>query len=497
MKPILDFTDKPNQKAFYFDRSRSIGGFGGFNSGKSYVAAAKLNTNLEIFAGSRAIAGRKTYGAMEKSVRETFLEIVKKRNGGTLNSGPVIKRYSENELEYQNGSILWFTSYDEVQKVRGPNLAFAWISQAEEVSFDIYSELFGRVRQWNAESIAEFKEKHGPALKAQFGVIPTPFNQLMCEGNPAPNWVRDQFHYNVTGENKCYQIPTIENKKYQDSGWLEAMKKQHSKEWYDRYILGSWETFGGAVYPEFDIGELHGISDMRIPDNWPRIVGWDHGYRNPTAIEVGAVDEVGNIVIYKEHYRDNETVKNHAAAFHAMAKDDKFPVGNNDKFTVFMDYGVKGTYDQDGKTIWDEYSNLGIFGLNPDKDVNAGINMVKEYLKPDPERLYPRWHPKAGQFGSPKLFIVRSACPSLVNELQTYMWEERKEGKDENFQEKPRKFNDHAADATRYLVMAVGKRMAPWIMPPPTDEVIGLYGQKAIQKHAFTQRANEPSEYGE
>ncbi len=486
MAQILDFTGKPKQKAFFYDRAnKTIGAGGGYNSGKSYAMLAKIQMLLEIFAGSQAIVGRKTYGALEKSVIPTFELIAKPRNGGDWN-GPVISKFADMTVHYKNGSKLWFVTYDDVKKVRGPNIAYAGISQAEEVAHEIFLELKGRCRQWQEDNIAEFKRVHGERLEAEFGFVPEPFNQLMCEFNPAPNWVRDEFFFNENGANKFYDLPTSENKRYHAAGWLEDMKRSYTKENYDRFINGSWDVFGGMVYPDFDIKGLHGIPDMVIPSHWPRIIGWDHGYRNPTAVEGAAIDEMGNCVFYKEHYADNVLVKEHAAEFKRMASGDKFPVGNNEKFLVYMDYSAKNADGGgEGKTIWDEYNELGIFGLTPDKDIQAGVNMVKQYLKADPERPFPRWHPRAGQMGSPKLFIVQSACPNLVNEMQTYQWEETKEGSERNHQEKPKKWNDHACDASRYLILALGNRMADWIQPPPTPEKIGAIAAKAIAQSAF------------
>ncbi len=490
---LLDFTDKPQQKAFFLNkRDKSIGAGGGYNSGKSYAMIAKIQFLLEVFSGSTAIVGRKTYSALEKSVIPTYEKIALARNGGKWN-GPVINKFSDLTAYFNNGSKLWFVTYDDVKKVRGPNIAYAGISQAEEVAHEIFLELKGRCRQWNPDSIAEWRSKNESRVMKEFGwKSAVPFNQLMCEFNPAPNWVRDEFYFNEAGSNKFYNIPTIENKKYHADGWMDDLKRSYTKENYDRFINGSWDVFGGMVYPEFDIRELHGIPSMVIPDHWPRIVGWDHGYRNPTAIEIGAIDEVGNIIIYKEHYQDGLTVKENANAYKELVKDDKMPIGADDRFLVFMDYAVKGQYDKDGKTIWDEYMEQGIYGLKPDKDVNAGINMVKQYLKTDPQRAYPKWHSRAGQFGSPKLFIVRNTCTNLINEMQTYQWEETKE--EQAHQEKPKKWNDHGCDGLRYLCMAVGKNMAEWIKEAPTKEQVGREAAIAIAKAAFTRHEDQLEE---
>ena len=141
--PIFDWTDKPKQKAFFMDRkSPTIGGGGGYNSGKSYAMIGKIHMALETFAGSRAIIGRKTYSALEKSVVPTYQDIVWRRNGGSWN-GPTVKKFTDLTAHYANGSTLWFTTFDEVTKVRGPNIAYAGISQAEEVAYEFFTEETG------------------------------------------------------------------------------------------------------------------------------------------------------------------------------------------------------------------------------------------------------------------------------------------------------------------------------------------------------------------
>jgi hypothetical protein len=491
IKPILDFTGKPIQEAIWYDRSRSIGAFGGYNAGKSFVMAAKIHTYLEIFAGSKAIIGRKTYPAMKRSIIPDFLEkIVAPRNGGTYDKpGLVTKSWNASELtlKYNNGSELWFVTYDDVKKVRGPNIAFAGISQAEEVSYEIFLELLGRIRQWQPDSIEAFKDKYSEALQRDMGYVPLPFNQIICEGNPAPNWVKKEFRENKGNNNSSYDIPTKENIRYHAEGWLDQIRRTYTDEMYSRYIDGSWDHFGGQIYKDFEFPGIHSVDYFEIPSHWPRIIGWDHGRVNPTAVEIAAVDEMGNLVFYKEHYRGDTIVSDHAKAFKQLSEHDFFPMSDNGKFLVVMDYSVKGTYGGDGKSIWDNYIEQGIYGLDAEKNVHAGIIMCQEYLRPDPTRAFPSWHARKGQLGSPKVFIVEGGCPNLVNELQLYQWEPIKEGSEKNQTEMPKKWNDHACDSFRYICMYIGKKKAQWIKPPMTDEQVGREADARVAKHAFTQ----------
>ena len=488
MEPVFDWTDRPKQKAFFYDsKNKTIGGGGGYNSGKSHAMIGKIHFLLEIFHGSHAIIGRKTYGALEKSVIPTFEKIALARNGGKWN-GPVISKFTDMTAHYTNGSKLWFVTYDDVLKVRGPNIAFAGISQAEEVAHAIFLELKGRCRQWNDVSIAEYKAKHGESLKKQLGFIPTPFNQLICEFNPAPNWVRDEFIFNEHKANKYYDLPTSENKKYHAKGWLDDLKVSYSSEWYNRFVLGSWNNFGGAVFPEFDMENVHGVPEFKIPDHWPRIVGGDYGYRNPTAFIAQAVDEMGNVIAFREYYQNLTTPDEHVAWINEYGKIDKFPVSPNDKYMVHMDYGLKANQQADGRTLWDIYIDKGVALIEAIKNpgsINAYVQLKKSMLLPDPERKFPAWHPKAGQLGSPKYFVMNNRCPNLVNETQTYIWEPQDEGKEKNYQEKPKDWNNHAIDADKYGLLALGKLKAIWLPVDKSLEQKYNEARMALAKAAF------------
>ncbi len=73
------------------------------------------------------------------------------------------------------------------------------------------------------------------------------------------------------------------------------------------------------------------------------------------------------------------------------------------------------------------------------KDVTTGIQAVQKRFM------------LAGD-GKPRLFINR-ACREVINELYAYSWEESKEGRAEK--EVPKKLDDHAMDALRYMVAEI------------------------------------------
>lgn len=491
--PLLDFDNKPNQRAFFYDTGRVVAYFGGYGNGKTYAACAKGWMLAETIPGNVGLVGRKTYPALNSTTRETFLTLARARNGGTLEPGPVIEIFNkaDNFLRLRNGSVVWFRTLDEVEKLRSLNLGWAVVDQAEEVAYEIYLELNGRIRFWNPARVAEWKREHGEACRSALGFVPTPYNQLVCVGNPAPNWVKKEFKEGGD-HNHLYEASTHENQKYLPTDYIDEMKKRYPPEWVARFIEGSWDTFGGQVFKEFQPNGVHAVPWFDVPKSWPVFVGWDHGMTNPTAVMTGAVDEEGNVVLVDEYYRSGLTVDQ----FAQEAKDHlaKWPVkqSGNNELLVYMDPSTKGQGKGPSEiSVWEAYRRHGIFGLGANNDVPGGLLWMQYLIHPDPEHPFPRWHPRAGELGAPRFFVLRPkpgqmGLVNFTNEMALYEWEEKRP--EQNEPERPRKWMDHSIDAVRYLLMGVKETRA--------EKVYNLTEatareqdsrEKAFMRHLFTQ----------
>jgi len=485
---LLDFTDKPNQKAFFFDRSRVCSFWGGYGNGKTYAGCGKGVTLSLNIPGNVGLVGRKTYPALNSTTRESFLSFVRQLNGGQLGEGPIVHSFnkSENILQFKNGSKVFFRTLDEVEKLRSLNLGWALVDQAEEIDEEIFLELNGRLRLWNPEKVAVWQKNNHDALTAALGFVPKPYNQLIIVGNPSPKaWVRREFFENEGGKNKVYSASTLENQKYLPTEYIAELTARYSKEWIGRFINGSWDTMLGQIYKDFDFeGGVHSIPPFDIPQHWPRFIALDHGIVNPTAVLWGAIDEAGRVYVYHEYYVAGKGVEEHAEAIKEICKVlGNTPMTQDNKIKIFMDYSLKGDYDPHGLSAWEHYNRRGIFGLNANKAVQDGIQTVQLYLKPRQDRTYPQYHPRAGQPGAPGLFIFDGACPWLVKELKAYEWEENREGS--NASEQPKKFFDHLADALRYLCQAIREQHSPEAKATKTAEQEAAERLKAIAAHAF------------
>ena len=190
------------------------------------------------------------------------------------------------------------------------------------------------------------------------------------------------------------------------------------------------------------------IEPFPLEKHWKRVYGLDHGYTNPTCLLACAVDEYGNHFIYFEHYQREWEISRHAKLIRKHAKTHK--TLRNEAGMPIVRCADPSMWGQ-GKGITarsfkDEYRKEGVILLKANNAVEAGILHMKELLKVDPNHE----HPITGEMGAPRLYIFNT-CKNLITELPGYEWEEQKDGR--NSSEKPKKINDHALDALRYIGM--------------------------------------------
>lgn len=188
-------------------------------------------------------------------------------------------------------------------------------------------------------------------------------------------------------------------------------------------MLGS-----GRIYP-IDEKELI-VAPFELPHFWPRAYGFDPGWAKATAAIWGAWDRENDVVyLTSEHYQGQQPPQVHADAVKRRG----------DWMTGAADPSAHGVINhKDGKNLMLEYSELGLNLVDADNSVEAGIMA-----------LYKRM-----ASGRLKVF---STLVNWVREFRIYR-------RDENG--KVVKENDHAMDATRYLIMT-GLRHA---VTEPFDE---------------------------
>jgi hypothetical protein len=186
-------------------------------------------------------------------------------------------------------------------------------------------------------------------------------------------------------------------------------------------MLGS-----GRIYPIDEASLI--VAPFELPHYWPIAYGMDVGWKI-TSAHWGAWDRDEDIVyICREHYMGQQPPQVHADAI--KRRGEWIPGA--------IDPASAGANQLDGRNLLQEYRDLGLNLIEADNSVEAGIMAC--YRRMASGRL--------------KVF---STCVNWLREFRIYR-------RDENG--KVVKENDHAMDASRYLIMT-GLRYA---VTEPLDE---------------------------
>ncbi len=422
----------PKQKLF-MDMSldpaaaKYVAYYGGVGSGKSLILCITMLIQ-GILHGGEYVISRMYMPELKRTTYKNFLEICPPE---LIIDHKVA--LSEVHIRSVTGkpAIFYFVGLDEPDKLRSLNLSGAAIDEASQVSEESFLLLVNRLRN------------------------PKGLRKLLLAGNPAGHdWVYQYFvkkDFMKTEEAKAQfhmiVAPSTENT-HLPSGYVESMLATYSDERIQREIMGSFDAFQGAVYPDFR-RDVHVIKPFPLPKEWRRIVGIDHGYRNPSAWIWGAVDNDANLYIYREFYEREWLIEEIVLGKKAENLPGVLTLMGQEKMErAVIDPSTRAARSETGGQ---KLSDFDIYlKYLPDNfplglatnDVTAGLDRVKSYLKVDPRTK------------RPKLFMF-DTCPNLIEEMSKYRYKELRAAQSgtTNEKEEPYKHDDHAVDALRYLIM--------------------------------------------
>src|ERR1019366_7444367 len=352
-------------------------------------------------------------------------------------------------------SVLHFRHLKDISKQLGVETSGYFIDQVEEIEEDVFDHIHSRMTWWNNERREKFKRL--------YGFYPQSFETLAC--NPDPGWIKP-FLFDQSDENsrfyrdeqdrfELFEADVEQNRKNLPPGWIDEQTRTHAKSWVQRFLRGSWDIKGGAVYEDFD-PDIHGIASFKIPAHWARFISLDWGTNHPCAVHWGAVDEQSNLYVYDEYFAAGQIVSQGAEEIHKKTKMHN-AAPRADEFgglIVWMDPSTNQHHGVDDRTIMDEFRNHQVYGVNANNIVDAGINKVQDRLKHDAEAKPPI---------KPSLFIFKDKCPNLIQGMKVYIWQPaNSQGISSG---RPVKKDDDAVDSLRYLVMSVLETTSPGAKP--------------------------------
>lgn len=207
---------------------------------------------------------------------------------------------------------------------------------------------------------------------------------------------------------------------------FESARAAMPEETFDEQFGGRFTSPAGAVYREFEPAR-HAVQGLKAPPGAIFYKGIDFGYTNPFCCVWAAVDSDGRVLVLHEYMRAGCTTDEHAAAVRKI--DDRL---------IAQGLVRGGAWaDPSGATEIMTLRNHGVPCNAARPDLAGGISLLRMALRDGPD-------------GKPRL-LVDADCRNLLREFELYRWQESSDARERV----PRKKDDHALDALRYLVFAL------------------------------------------
>lgn len=307
-------------------------------------------------------------------------------------------------LTFRNGSTIEFkTHQQEIDSFAGVPLHWIWFD--EECPKAIFNECRLRLIDYNG----------------CWFMTMTP-----VEGQ---DWIFDRFIVTKNKNVDMFEVDIADNPHLSS----EALKLLEEDLDEDEKLVRQKGVFvprGGLILKKFDYNR-HIIEGGRgVPDNWDIYCSIDHGFNNPTAILWHAVSPQGEVVTFREHYKNRMIIKNHALAIKQINAE----IGREPK--IYMgDPSMAQKTAETGSSPLQLYRENGIPLIQAKRDVDGRINKMNEYFE------YDMWH-------------ITQDCPNTIKEARGYSFKIHQSPKiadRNNLIETPNKKNDHAMDSCGYF----------------------------------------------
>jgi PBSX family phage terminase large subunit len=386
-------------------------------TGKSRSALEKIHLLLLKYDGARALMCRKTLRSLTGTGLVTYREKIKPEIDGVTFFGGSAQEPPQ--FRYPNGARFLVGGLDNPTKTLSSEYDIVYVQEATELSENDW-EFLTRSLRW--------------------GVVP--YQQMLadCNADSPYHWLKQRVDRGATTmlDSRHEDNPLL----WDGTTWtpfgtayiarLDALTGVRK----ERLRYGRWAAAEGLVYDGFDRA-IHLIDRFEIPASWRRIRSIDFGYSNPFVCAFWAIDPDGRMYLYREIYRSQRIVSDHAIQINALSAGER------------IEASVADHDAEDRATL----RASGITTVPAQKQISVGIQKVQERLR------------VAGD-GKPRIFILRDSLVerddllveakkpyATEQEIGSYVWPKGIDGK--AVKEVPVDLDNHGMDAMRYAVMHV------------------------------------------
>ena len=415
----------PHQSDFHKSKARYRLNIGGYGSGKTTASCAEVAFHSFERPNSRVLITAISLKQVKDAVLPELMKFIPPwfLKKFVLSPTPYIK--------LTNGSEILVYSAEKQDKLRSLNLTGFYIEEASGVKYEIFDQLMVRLR--NEAGI--IRDENGKEIGYRYmGILST---------NPEDGWIKDDFLLKsgmikvspsidiniykpllkppLEGQFHSFISSTRDNTELPKS-YLEGACAGKSDRWIRKYIDCYLDNKEGAVYPDFS---RHIVEPFPIPKDWKRVIGFDPGYNDPTAVPKGALDpQTGVIYIYEDYLVSEKPVSYHAQKLREHIQGLKLLI------PIQADPSVNKRNDRDGVSYGDYFQQRSGIYLEPaNNDILYGIEKVRDYM----------------ENGKLKFF---SSCVNLKHEAMNYVYPK----KEKNTNDLPVDAFNHIWDGIRYII---------------------------------------------
>lgn len=439
MRTTIKFADyRPYGAALALFRQRGaeVVLSGPAGSGKSRGCLERVHAVATKYANARVLIARKTRVSLTNTTLVTFERLVLPPD--------IAARMSPTGLDYPNGSRIDFGGLDKSSKIMSSEYDLAYVPEATELTEDDWEAITTRLR-WGHVPYQQLLADCNPGppthwLKRRANAGKTLMLESRHEDNPA---LWDAAHANADGSRGAW---TPKGAAY--IAKLDALTGAR----YLRLRKGIWASAEGMVYDGWDPA-THLIDRFEIPQSWPRLWVVDFGYTNPFVFQAWARDPDGRLYRYREIYKTQTLVEDHAQAMRNACLGEPYPVA------------IVCDHDAEDRATLEKY--LGMWTTAAYKAVSPGIQAVQRRLRVAGDR--PRLFLLRDSLVEKDAALVEAHKPTCTEEeIESYVWASGV-SKGRNEPDRPVKLDDHGVDALRYCVSS---DFADGLAADPSQEVV-------------------------
>jgi hypothetical protein len=320
----------------------------------------------------------------------------------------------------------------------GATLAFGYL----ETDADVYRYQSAEFQYVGFDELTEFPEAHYTFLfsrlrrpsKGTLASVPLRMCAASNPGGIGHGWVKKRFPIDGKPRGRRVFIPAkIADNPHLDAKAYRASLARLNPTLQRQLEAGDWTVAEGLAFVEWR-REIHCVPEFAVPPHWNRWEFMDHGIANPCAWYVAATDEQGSSVVFDSYYAPG-LVSEHVEAVLARRPSwwpeyvdaDGVPVKPHP--LTWADPSVRNRTGQsplgrkfEPETIATEYfkQSDGMVQLAlANNDPKEGRARISELLKLEPGRPAPYYAQHLeGAPATPSLYVVRSRCPELAQQLE-------------------------------------------------------------------------------